>query len=436
MAVCRLVIYTPHDLQRKFHLSKKRYRVVSCGRQVGKSTMANNEMLIKAWEKPDTHYCFISPIYSQAKEQYRRQVNSIPPEIISKKSDSELRIDLINKSSMEYLSGDNPHSLRGKTKDGIIIDEFRDQNPDLWGQVVRPILSTTKGWACILSTPCGFNQFYDMAEKAKTDPDWELFTGPSTCNPLFTQDEFNQAKSEMTEAVFAQEILAEFRDLHDGSAYVSFSDANCKTSSPWLSEGNIYSTYLPVIVGLDFNLSPMSWVLGQQRIGDFYFFDEIHLKKSHTQEATQELIGRIKQMGILAKPQVIIAGDATSKAGQRAAAGKSDYAILCEMLSEAGITWQNSTPESNPMVKDRVNIVNSKLRSADGTHHLFIHPTRCPYLKKDLQRVAWKQGASMILDQTTDPMLTHMSDGMGYAVCALSNMWTPSVGGLHVIRRR
>jgi hypothetical protein len=431
-----LKLYTPHRVQLAAHNSLARFKVLCVGRQAGKSTFCNQEMAKKAWENPNTRYAFISPIFSQAKEQYRRQVQTLPIDIIKRRSDTELRIELINNSVMEYLSGDNPHSLRGKTLNGVLIDEVRDQAPELWNEVIRPMLATTKGWAIFASTPRGFDTFYDLAQKSFDDPEWELFSAPSTCNPLFSQAEYESAKKEMGEAQFAQEIMAEFRDLHDGSAYVNFTEANCKTSSPFLSEGQIYSPYLPLVIGLDFNLTPMSWCIGQQRLDDFYFFDEIHLKKSHTQEATMELIGRVKQMNIKAKPQIILAGDATSKSGQRAAAGKSDYSILCEMLSEAGISWQNRTPDSNPMVKDRVNIVNAKLRSADGTHHLFIHPTRCPYLKKDFQRVAWKQGASMILDQITDPLLTHMSDGAGYAVCALSDMWSPSVGSLHVIKRK
>ena len=396
--------------------------------------MCNNEMLKRAWENPSTHYAFISPIFSQAKEQYRRQVKSLPDAIVKRKSDTELRIDLVNGSIMEYLSGDNPHSIRGKTLNGVVIDEMRDQNPELWTQIVRPMLATTKGWAAFVSTPQGFDQFYDLAQKATTDKDWEFFTSPSTCNPLFTQEEFNNAKKEMGEAEFAQEILAEFRDLHNGSAYVSFSEANLKTWSPFLKEGMTYTQHLPIVVGMDFNISPCAWVIGQERNGIFYFFDEIYINKTHTQEMAMELISRIRALDIKAPTQVILIGDATGKALKTATAGKSDYSILTELLESAGIRYDNRTPESNPLVKDRVNVVNAKLKSSDGSSSLYLHPN-CKHLKKDLQRVAWKKGASAILDQTTDPSLTHMSDAMGYVVYAMSNLWQPSVGGLHVIYR-
>lgn len=429
-----LKLYTPHSAQLKFHTSPARYRVASLGRQSGKSTMCNNEILKRAWESPGTHYAFISPIFSQAKEQYRRQVKSLPDEILTRKSDTELRIDLVNGSIIEYLSGDNPHSIRGKTLHGVVIDEMRDQDPELWTQIVRPMLATTKGWACFVSTPSGFDAFYDLAMKAQADKDWSFIQSPSTCNPLFTKDEFENAKKEMGEAEFAQEILAEFRDLHDGSAYVSFSEANVRDWSPFIAEGHTYSKHLPIVVGLDFNISPCAWVIGQERNGDFYFFDEIYMNKTHTQEMTHELISRIRALDIKNQTQVIIIGDATGRALKTATAGKSDYSILFEMLDEAGIRYENRTPDSNPLVKDRVNIVNSRLRSADGRNHIFVNPA-CKHLRKDLQRVSWKRGATAILDQTTDPTLTHMSDAMGYVICAMSRMWEAPAGGLRVIRR-
>jgi hypothetical protein len=45
---------------------------------------------------------------------------------------------------------------------------------------------------------------------------------------------------------------------------------------------------------MDFNLSPMAWTLGQFHKNQAYWFDEIHLNNSHTQEAALELVRRVK----------------------------------------------------------------------------------------------------------------------------------------------
>jgi hypothetical protein len=359
------------------------------------------------------------------------------PEVVLKKNQTELRVKLANNSEISFRSGENFDNLRGETLHGVVVDEVRDQHPELWPQVLRPMLTTTKGWAAFVSTPSGFDQFFDLAERAKFDSDWSFMSAPSTCNPLFTYEEYEAAKRELSEAEFAQEINAEFRDLHSGSVYICYSDANLRNDTPFSREpGKLYTPHLPIVIGLDFNLSPMAWVLGQERSGDFYFFDELFLKKSHTQEAALELIQRLKRFEVSLPTQVILIGDATGKAGQRAAAGKSDYAILTEMLTHAGIRWENRTPEANPQVRDRINVVNAKLKSATGTQHLWLNPQTCPNLKRDLQRVVWKQGATFTLDQGTNPDLTHISDAMGYAVHGMSRMWEPSAGGLRVIRRQ
>lgn len=435
-----LRLYSPHSKQLEFHNSKARYRVASWGRQSGKSTACLNELVKKAWENPGTTYWFISPTYDQARGQYRRLTQMLLscPNALIKTNQTELRVKLINQSEIVFKSGEVGENLRGATLHGVVIDEVRDQPADLWPMLIRPMLTTTKGWAAFVSTPAGYDYFFDLAERAKVDPDWQFFAAPSTCNPLFTEDEYNAARREMSESFFAQEILAEFRDLHSGSAYVNFGDHNLRNDSPFarvMGRGQLYSEFLPLVVALDFNLSPAIALIGQERAGDFYFHDEVYVERSHTQEIALELVKRIKDHKLVGDQKVIIVGDATGKAGQRAAMGRSDYSIIQEIFTQAGINWENRTPDSNPEVRDRVNVVNSKLKSADGAPHIFLHPERCKMLKKDLQRVSWKKGLSGVLDQKSDPTLTHLSDAMGYAVCALSKLWQPSVGGLRVIRR-
>jgi hypothetical protein len=183
----------------------------------------------------------------------------------------------------------------------------------------------------------------------------------------------------------------------------------------------------------------MAWTLGQTRADDWYFFDEIHLKNSHTQEAALELAEKIimmKAQGHRAEPNLIICGDATSKAGQRAAAGQSDYDILKAILKSKGITFRDETPESNPAVKDRVNAVNSKCKDASGKVHLWVNPRTAPNLKTDLERVVWKPGANATLDEGANRERTHASDSIGYPINALTPVrGVREVGTTKIIHR-
>lgn len=356
-----------------------------------------------------------------------------------KPNESEKFATLINNATVHFKSGDNFQDLRVETLDGAIIDEVRQQAPQLWTQIVRPMLSRRKGWCDFYSTPAGFDHFKDLYDFAVLHPEeWATFHAPSTEAWWWTPEEIESARATMSEAEFAQEILAEFRNIHTGKVYLSEGVHNHMEHSPFTTDGTLVSQYLPVTVGMDFNVNPMSWHLGQFRGHASYWFDEIHVSNTNTPECATELVHRliaIREQGKLKhNPQVELIGDSTGES-RNTKATKSDYSIIIEELQKAGITWINRTPESNPPVKERVNTMNARLKSADGSVSLWYHPVKCPMLKKDFERVSWKQGAQSILDQTTDSSLTHASDSVGYPVVVKSPIErTGSVGTIRIVR--
>jgi hypothetical protein len=118
------------------------------------------------------------------------------------------------------------------------------------------------------------------------------------------------------------------------------------------------------------------------------------------------------------------------------AAGKSDYDIILAKLKAAGFTVDLRIPDANPGIKDRVNAMNAKLKSANGNTQFTFDPIKCPHLKRDFERVVWKEGTGAILDQRRDPTLTHSSDNVGYAVHEFSPIQSQNqVGTLKVILR-
>ena len=389
-------------------------------------------MASKAWKNPGHTYWFISPTYEQAKVQYRRLVSMLykSPEIMLKKNQTELRIKLMNMSQIVYKSGEILDNLKGETLNGVCIDEVQLQHPTLWPMVIRPMLTTTKGWAMFIGTPNGFNYFYDLYEKGKADSDWSVFNAPSTANPLFTQEEYEAAKKDMSQPQFEQEILAQFRDITSGRVYKNFGDHNLVDKNPFLQRDGDWSPYLPIIVGLDFNVTPMAWHLGQIKAGQVYWGDRIWLENSDTAEATEALVSKVR--GHL--PGVLLVGDATGKARRTSAAGKTDYDIIHETLKRNNIKYQDMTPTENPLVKDRVNTVNARLRSASGEVSVFIN-RNLKELIKDCQRVVWKVGSDAAIDKT-DKSLTHASDSIGYPICVLMPLKTiGDVGGLWVMNK-
>ena len=172
-----LRLYTPHEAQLEIHKCQKRFRVASFGRQSGKSTLTINELLAKAWQSPSTRYWYVSPTFSQALQQYRRAVGMLMScgDAMLKKNQTELRIKLINQSELKFVSGEVLDNLRGETLHGVGIDEVRDQHPDLWPMVIRPMLTTTKGFAIFISTPNGFDAMFQTQSYIPSIPKAHLY---------------------------------------------------------------------------------------------------------------------------------------------------------------------------------------------------------------------------------------------------------------------
>jgi hypothetical protein len=381
-------------------------------------------------------YWYILQTYDAAKVAFNRykMMALKNPQILKKKpNESDLYFELINDATIFFKSGKNYEDLRAQTLDGAIIDEVRQQHKDLWPLVIRPMLSRRKGWCDFYSTPNGFDHFKDIYDYALENPEeWGAFHAPSTEAPWWTPQEVASAKATMTEDEFAQEILADFREIGAGKAYKNHGAWNHAVQNPFAIRGHKWSPYIPIVVGIDFNVSLMAWQLCQYRAGDFYFGDEIAARNTDTQEMVNLLIPKVKDH----KAGVIIVGDSTGNARKTSAVGKTDYSIIERALKEAGIKFENRTPSENPFVKDRVNMFNSRLRSADGGVHFWYNPTTCKYLKRDLERVVTKEGTDgFVLDKNKDPLLTHASDAAGYPICVFSDEWKSRPGIMRVIQR-
>lgn len=438
--IANLQLFRPTRAQLRVLLSPFLYNVICFGRQSGKSTYAINKLLDRAWKKRFGIYWYVAPTYRLAEQMFDRTLFALSDSVgvITAKSYSDLVIELRSGSRIFFKSSDNPAGLLGETLDGLVMDEVAKQAKDVWTKFLMPMLGTTGGWADFLSTPNGFDWFYDLYQNHLTKKNWGAFHAPSVSNPLWNADMIAEARSEMSADLFAQEIMAEFRDIGTGSCYVTFGRHNLLAQNPFADTGIQYSPHLPILVGMDFNMSPMSWILGQNRARDFYWNEEISQDRpdhglSPTESAAQELVRRVEGH----KPGVLIIGDASGKAGQRAApVGASDYDCIKGVLRKAAIPFQDKTPESNPGIKDRVNTVNAACKAADGIIHMWFNESRCPVAIKDFQRRAWKTGSQTLSFENKDPTIGHMSDAAGYPVCVLAPI--KNVGSrpkVHVITR-
>lgn len=219
------MILTP--AQRTIAVDIHRFRVVNCGRRTGKTTLAILEMVAKAIYKDDTRVCYIAPTYQQARDIAWQELKKIALPAASNINESRLDITLKTadggKANISLRGWESIETLRGQRFDFIVIDEIASmRNWDTnWEEVIRPTLTDKKGEVLFISTPKGFNHFYDLYNKEHKDKDYKSFHFTTYDNPHIPKEEIDKAKVEMNEDRFFQEYMADFRK-QEGLVYKEF----------------------------------------------------------------------------------------------------------------------------------------------------------------------------------------------------------------------
>ena len=369
---------------------ENRFRVLISGRRFGKTFLAINE-LAKFARFPNQKVWYVSPSYRQSKNicwtMLKDQI--IKHKWAKKINDSELSIILKNNSLIQLKGADNEQSLRGVGLNFIVLDEFADIKPNAWYEVLRPTLSDTKGSALFCGSPKGFNFAYDLY--SRKDKEWKSFKYTTIEGGQVDQEEIEQAKNDLDERTFQLEYLATFVN-YAGIIYYNFDINNNVIEDYKLHDGTIH-------IGMDFNIDPMCCVVGQEKDNKIIIFDEIQIWSSNTAEMVQEIKQRYKQ-------KVVIYPDPASKQRKTSAGGFTDLSIL----KNAG--FEVRCRSTHPLVRDRINAVNSKLKNVNGMSSLFMIKS-CKNLIKSLQRQIYKEGTHV---PDKDSGFDHFNDALGYMV--------------------
>lgn len=217
-----VIPYEPRDAFWPFHERQHRWASLVVHRRAGKTVASVNELIKAALMCPhkDPRFAYMAPLYKQAKDvvwtYLKYYALSIPGAVAH---ESELRVDLPNGGRVRLYGADNPDALRGIYLDGVVLDEYADMNPRVWGEVIRPALSDRKGWAVFIGTPKGKNAFYDLHMKAEIDPDWFTMSLKASESGIVDADELADARKSMTEEQYDQEFEISFSAAIIGAYY-------------------------------------------------------------------------------------------------------------------------------------------------------------------------------------------------------------------------
>lgn len=241
----KLSLYEPHANQIKIHSSRAKYRVVVAGRRFGKSALALNEALARAFQLRDQIIWIILPLFRQAKEVYW-----IDPDItkyflpyiqagLIKQDKNDLSLHVLSTNSWIRLKGsDNYDSLRGSGLDLIIWDEVADTKEDAFAAIAPALADSPRHRALYIGTPKGLNHFHDFAlygnheqtiptfeKPLAVRPNWQTWHFTSLDNATWEEGSFErkqfvsyieQQRAEAEEkgriSFFNQEYMASFEE--------------------------------------------------------------------------------------------------------------------------------------------------------------------------------------------------------------------------------
>ena len=391
--------------------SPTRFRVLVAGRRFGKSYLSCIELIKAAIKRPGETYFYCAPTYRMAKDIAWKEIKRLVPiEWIKSKNETDLKIELINDSLIELKGTENAMALRGRSLAGVVLDEAAFMDAEVWFEVIRPALADKQGWALFISTPDGTaSWFYDLWCYVPEDPteEWKRWSFTTVEGGNVPEEEVTAAKAQLDQRTFRQEFEASFENL-TGLVAVSFGDANISTDSKDI-------TVAPLLLGVDFNVDPMSGICAVKDGENLYVFDEIMLTGGATTWDFAEEVTR--RYGL--DRRIIACPDPTGGARKTAGVGATDHSIL----RRSG--FNVSSPKAPWKIRDKITAVNTALLDAAGDRRTYIHP-RCKQLIKSLRTLTYAPNTGL---PNKNLGVDHAFDAFGYLCLQQFNLAKPQTLG-------
>lgn len=407
--VCFLEIeYCALPSQSRFHKSEARFKGFSGPVGSGKSQALCHEAIRLSYLNPGRLGLLGAPTYTMLRDATQTALfeilnrNDIPHE---HHKAANMLVMKETGSKIVFRPVDEFERLRGTNLAWFGLDELTYTTEDAWlrleGRLRDPRAKRLCGFA--VWTPKGFDWVYRRFIEQPVDGYEVILAQPYENRFLLEKvpDFYERLKRSYDSRFFEQEVLGKYLNVTEGQVYYAFGRAENVIDDAEIDPR------LPILWALDFNVNPMCSAISQVQDGKLVIIDEIVLGRSSTPEACEEFERRYPRHA----PGIVIYGDASGS--KRQTTGSTDFQMIREHFERRGygcVAWRVS--KQNPPVRERVNVVNAMLRSADGETRLLVS-RKCKEMILDFEQVCYKPGSSSI-DKDADPRRTHLSDALGY----------------------
>jgi hypothetical protein len=204
----------PDEWQAEVLASDHPRKILCCGRQTGKSTVAAILALHKALTQPGSVVLVVAPgerqaklLFSKAASLYRQVGYPLPAH-----SERRTGLELSNGSVIEALPAVE-RTTRGYSVDLLVVDEA-GAVPDMDYFGILPALIATQGEQVLLSTPRGKRGFYH--ELWHSGDDWQRVMVRSDEVGRIREEDLEVFRQSMPEAFYRQEFECAWLDTEGG----------------------------------------------------------------------------------------------------------------------------------------------------------------------------------------------------------------------------
>jgi hypothetical protein len=405
--VTRRIAYHPLPSQQKFHDSQARFKGFSGPIGSGKSQALCQEAVRLSYLNQGRMGLLGAPTYPMLRDATQAALFEILdgskiPFDHNKAENTLIMRD--TRSKILFRPMDEFERLRGTNLAWFGLDELTYTQEEAWLRLEGRLRDSKAKHLCGFAawTPKGYDWVYRKF-LAKPVKGYEAIVAPPLENQYLLQqipDYYERLKDSYDDRFYQQEVMGLYLNLHAALVYASFG-RNENLADLSLEPG------LPLLWALDFNVDPMSSLVVQSVRGKVRVLDEIVLRHATTAEACERFLERFPK----SPAGIVIYGDASGN--QRQTTGASDYDMIRDYFRvHSTILVTYKVPSSNPSVRERVNLTNSRLRSAAGDIGLMVDH-KCKELIMDFEQVSFKADTYQI-DKDRDRLRTHLSDALGY----------------------
>jgi hypothetical protein len=428
-------VLRPHPVQYAYWTSPHRFNTVPAGRRSGKTELAKRKLVKRAigastsWEP---RFFAAAPTRDQAKRIFWEDLKAMSSRDLldGRPSESDLVISYINGATLWVIGLDKPERMEGQPWDGGVVDEIGNTKPNAWKENIRPALSDRLGWCDMIGVPEGRNHYYDIDKRAialmkqhGNESEWGHYSWPSS--DILPASEIEAARADLDELTFQQEYEASFINF-TGRAYYPFTEDEHSTPLK-------YDPKAPLVLCFDFNVEPgVCAIVQEQKLPGKYEKDaneltlldkpvtgtgiigEVHIPRNSNTPAVCRRIAKDwgKHVG-----RVICYGDATGGSRGSAKVEGSDWDLIEKELRPVfkdRLAFR--VDDKNPKERARINAVNSRLMTVNKVTRMMVDGGKAPNVLKDFEGVTLLEGGSGEIDKAVSPMLTHLTDAIGYYI--------------------